>query len=118
MYLDMKRYGTDKFEFQILAEVEADKLKETEQQFIEKLKPIYNDKNPNGLNIEKRKEYNREYQKTDKGKETRRKAVNKYDNQLCYYNGETLTLNALHTRFQRAGITHPTVEAKKYLIKD
>ena len=35
MYQDMKKYGIDKFVFEILAEVEADKLKETEQKFIE-----------------------------------------------------------------------------------
>lgn len=28
---------------------------------------------------------------------------------------ETLTLNALTARFSRAGIEHPTLEAKKYL---
>ena len=39
LYQDMKRYGTDKFAFEILAEVEADKLKEKEQEFIETLKP-------------------------------------------------------------------------------
>ena len=42
MYLDMQKYGLDNFDFQMLAEVEIDRLKETEQQFIEKLKPTYN----------------------------------------------------------------------------
>ena len=130
MYLDMQKYGVDKFEFQVIAEVETDKLKETEQKFIEKLKPTYNDRNANGLDVErhkesqrkasikyrktdKNKEYQKEYQKTDKGKESHRK----YNNQLCYYNGETLTLNALSTRFMRQGIPHPTLEAKKYLLQ-
>ena len=40
-----------------------------------------------------------------------------YNNQLCYYNGETITLCALSKRFRKAGIDHPTAEAKKYLIK-
>ena len=40
-----------------------------------------------------------------------------YHNQLCYYNGETLTLNALAKRFYKAGIEHCVLEAKKYLIK-
>ena len=39
LYKDMRKYGVDKFELQILAEVEVDKLKEEEQQFIETLKP-------------------------------------------------------------------------------
>ena len=113
MYIDMRKYGIDKFEFEILAEVEADKLKETEQQFIELLKPTYNDRNANGWDIERRKEY----MKSDKCKESHKKSSKKYDNQLCYYNGQTLTLAALKARFSRAGIEHPTKEAKKYIIK-
>ena len=113
MYLDMKHYGTDKFEFEILEEVEIDKLKETEQQFIEKLKPTYNNYNANGCDIERRKEY----KQSNKCKESNKKARNKYKNQLCYYNGETLTLNTLSARFYRAGVEHCVLEAKKYLIK-
>ena len=116
MYIDMKKYGVDKFEMQIIAEVEADKLKETEQQFIETLKPTYNQMNAKGLNIERRKKYNKEYEKTDKRKKSRKKYNNKYDNQLCCYNGETLTLAALAARFRKAGIPNPNIEAKKYLL--
>ena len=112
MYMDMEKYGLDKFVFEILEEVEEGKLKETEQEFIELLKPTYNNYNANGWNIERLKEYNKEYQKSDK----RKKYKKKYDNQLCFYNGETLTLNALAQRFWRKGIPHPTLEAKKYLI--
>ena len=39
----------------------------------------------------------------------------KYHNQLCYYNGETLTLNALIKRLMRQGISNPVKEAKKYI---
>ena len=152
MYLDMKKYGTDKFIFEILEEVEIDKLKKTEQQFIETLKPTYNDRNANGFDTERRKEsqkkynksdkfkkyqkeyqktdkfkkYQKEYQKTDKCKKYQKeyhksdkfkKYQKEYTNQLCIYNDETLTLNALSKRFRRAGIPHPTAEAKKYLIK-
>ena len=148
LYQDMKRYGLDYFIFEILAEVEVDKLKEKEQQFIETLKPAYNNNNAKGLNIERHKENNREYEKTDKckkyrneyrkthrdeineyqkeymkeyektdkRKESHRKASNKYQNQLCYYNDQTISLNALSLRFRRQGIPHPTLEAKKYLI--
>ena len=147
LYKDMKKYGVDKFEFQVIAEVEVDKLKESEQKFIETLKPVYNSCNAKGLNIERCKETkkkyqksdkgkesqkkyqksdkgkeaqrkaNNKYQKSDKGKESNRKSCNKYNNQLCLYNDETLTLGALRTRFQRAGIPHPTEEAKKYLLQ-
>ena len=112
MYLDMQNYGVDKFEFQIIAEVEADKLKEAEQQFIEILKPTYNSNRANGLDIERYKQY----QKTDKCKEYQKEYQKEYRNQLCCYNGETLSLDALSKRFKRQGIPHSTVEAKKYLL--
>ena len=126
MYIDMQKYGVEKFDFEVIEEAEEGKLKETEQQFIEKLKPTYNDRNANGWDIErykdyqksdKRKKYKKEYNKTDKGKKSRKKANNKYYSQLCCYNGETLTLNALRIRFKRRGIINPIAEAKKYLIK-
>ena len=133
LYQDMQKYGVEKFEFQVIAEVEAEKLKKTEQEFIEKLQPTYNQMNAKGLNIERYKETKKEYQKTSKGKESHRKANNKYkksnkgkesnrksckkyNNQLCLFNGETITLNALSMRFLRQGIPHSTQEAKKYLI--
>ena len=124
MYLDMKRYGTDKFELQILAEVEIDKMKELEQKFIETLKPTYNSNNANGLNIERKKEYNKEYlkeymkeyEKTDKYKEYQKEFYKEYNSQPCCYNGETLTLCALRNLFSRAGNPHPQLEAKKYLV--
>ena len=112
MYLDMQKYGVDSFVFEILEEVEAGKLKEMEQQFIETLKPTYNNYRAKGLDVERYIEYKKEYNKSDKGKETDKK----YKNQLCCYNGETLTLNALSIRFCRAGIPHPVLEAKKYLL--
>ena len=120
MYLDMRKYGIDKFAFEILEVVEEDSLKEKEQEFIETLNPTYNQMNANGWDIERRKEfqkeYQKEYQKTDKYKESHRKASNKYNNQLCCYNNETLTLTALRTRFRRQALSNPTAEAKKYLV--
>ena len=112
MYHDMRKYGVDKFVFEILEEVEESFLKEKEQQFIETLKPTYNNRNANGWDIERYKES----QKTEKGKKSHKKAQNKYESQLCFYNGQTLTLNALRKRFKRKGIINPTQEAKKYLL--
>ena len=112
MYIDMQKYGLDNFDFQILAEVEEGKLKDAEQKFIEILKPTYNSNRANGWDIERYKKYKKEYKKSDKYK----KYMKEYQNQLCSYNGETLTLNALSTRFQRAGIPHSTIEARKYLV--
>lgn len=104
LYQDMQKYGVDKFAFEILAKVEPDKLKEKEQQFIETLKPTYNSNNAKGLNIERYKEHYKEYQK-------------EYQNQLCNYNGKTMTLSALRKRFERQGLSNPTKEAKKYLLE-
>ena len=130
MYQDMIKYGLDKFAFEILAEVEEDSLKEAEQEFIEKLQPTYNNYNAKGFDFERykktQKEYNKEYEKTEKRKkykkeyektEKRKKYQKEYDNQLCCFNGETLTLCALSTRFRKKGISNPTQEAKKYLLQ-
>lgn len=114
MYLDMEKYGTDKFEMQILEEVEPDSLKEKEQWFIEKLKPTYNNRRANGLDTERQKEY----QKSDKNKKRQKEYDEKYRNQLCSYNSEILTLAALVARFRRAGIKNPTLEAKKYILNN
>ena len=108
LYQDMRKYGVDKFVFEVIEEAEESFLKEKEQKFIETLKPTYNNRNANGWDIDRYKEYQKEYQKSDKCKE--------YNNQLCFYNGETLTLQALRKRFERKGIPHPTIEAKKYLL--
>ena len=102
LYQDMQEYGVDKFRFQILAPVMPEYLKQVEQEFIEMLKPTYNDINAKGESIERLKARTK-------------KACKKYYSQLCEYKGETLTLKALFRRFQRAGIPHPTLEAKKYL---
>lgn len=105
LYQDFQKFGLDKFKFQVLAPVTPENLKQVEQEFIELLKPAYNDRRANGWNIERIKETFKEFQK-------------KYNHQLCFYNGETLTLRALSMRFRRAGIEHPTLEARKYLIKE
>ena len=122
LYLDMKKYGLDKFVFEILAEVEIGQLKEAEQQFIETLKPTYNNRRANGWDFERHKETHRKaqkkYEKTDRRKEYKKEYQKEYQNQLCCYNGETLTLNALYKRFRRRGIQHPFIEAKKYLINN
>ena len=129
MYHDMQKYGVDKFVFEVIEEAEESFLKEKEQYFIETLNPTYNNYNAKGLNIEKRKKSKKEYRKTDKYKEYQKeyqKEYNKtdkykkykkeYDNQLCCYNGQTLTLGALRKRFKRKGIINPVLEATKYLL--
>ena len=118
MYLDMQKYGTDKFVFQVIEEAEIGQLKVAEQYFIETLKPTYNQMNAKGLNIERYKDYQKSDKRKKYQKEYHRKYDKEYQNQLCSYNGENLTLKALRIRFQKAGIEHPTKEAKKYIIKE
>ena len=105
LYQDFQEYELDKFRFQILAPVIPEHLKQVEQEFIEMLHPTYNDRRANGWNTERNKEIHRENNK-------------KYNNQLCSYKGETLTLCALSSRFRKAGIKHPDLEAKKYLLDE
>ena len=76
------------------------------------MKPTYNDRNANGYNIERRKERHKERNK----KKRNREYQEEYRNQLCIYNNEILTLNALAKRFSKAGAEHPQIEAKKYLL--
>lgn len=105
LYHDMQEYGLGCFSFEVLKEVETQYLRQEEQKFIELLKPTYNTINAKGENIERLKSQ-------------LKKACKKYYSQICIYNGETLTLKALFRRFQRAGIPHPTQEAKKYLTNN
>lgn len=118
MYLDMQKYGVDKFDFQILVQVGTDQLKEIEQEFIEKLQPTYNDRRADEMDVEKQKTRARKYRVSYKGKAASRKYNKKYFSKICNYNGEELTLRALSNRFYRAGIEHPVLEAKKYLEKN
>lgn len=126
LYLDMQKYGVDKFRFQILAPVMPEYLKDVEQEFIDLLHPTYNNIRANGLDVERYKEYQKEYWQSEKGKENMKRyrqsekgkeLKKRYQHQLCSYNGETLTLNALTQRLHKAGVEHSTLEAKKYLIK-
>ncbi len=120
LYKDFQKYGLENFRFQILAPVMEEYLKQVEQEFIEMIKPAYNDRRANGWDVERQKERQKEatrkYQQSDKGKVASRKAVRNYYSKICNYNGEIITLGNLATRFWSQGIEHPTVEAKKYLL--
>ena len=101
LYQDMQKYGVDKFRFQILVPVMPECLRQVEQELIDMLKPTYNNNNAKGWDTER---YNED--------------CKRYYRQLCFYNGQTLKLGALIKRFQKSGIPHSAIEAKKYLIKD
>lgn len=94
-----------------------------EQELIERYHPRYNSHRANtgleakkGREAEYNKEYDKKYQYQKQYRESHKEQKKQYENQLCCYNGETLTLCALSKRFRKAGIEHPTLEAKKYLI--
>lgn len=112
----------------------TDDYRKLEQKLIEQYNPIYNSIRANtGLGARKCREaeYMKEYRKTyreeilEEKKQyyvSHRKEIlekkKQYNNQLCSYNGKTLSLDALRKRFRRQGIPHSTIEAKKYLIGD
>lgn len=117
LYKDMAEFGRDNFIFEIIEE--TSNLKEREQYWIDKLKPSYNSYRASGFDIERYKEYQKEYQK-ERHKAHRDEELAKmkaYQSRLCFYDGETLTLNALTSRFHCQSIPHARVEAKKYLIE-
>ncbi len=125
LYKDMQEYGIESFMFAILAPVEPKYLRQVEQEFIEMLKPTYNNFRAYGIDVERRKASKKAYEQSEKRKayhkayeqsEKRKASKKAYESQLCSYNGEILTLNALVKRFRKAGMSNPTVEAKKYLI--
>ena len=101
LYKDMAQYGLNNFTFEVLEE--AADIKEREQYWIEHLKPSYNNLWAKGRNIERHIKANR-------------RCTKDYFSRLCFYEGETLTLRALSSRFYRQGIQHPTLNAKKYLL--
>ena len=104
--LDVERRKKNKKEYK-----KSEKYKKYQKEYQKEY-----DKKHYQQNREKYKKYQKEYyqQKSDKCK----KHQKEYDNQLCSYNSEILTLCALATRFIKAGIEHPTKEAKKYLLNN
>lgn len=112
LYKAMASYGLDNFTFEIIER--TDNLREREQYYIEQLKPSYNNNWAQGLDIERSRLYNIEYHKAHYDYELAK--MKAYNNRLCLYKGETLTLNALAFRFRQQGIVHPYKEAKKYLL--
>lgn len=116
LYKDMAKFDRDNFVFEIVEE--TNNLKEREQYWIDRLEPGYNVMRAKGPGREYWKEYHKEYskkyQKDHRAKHLDQRKV--YNNRLCLYRGETLTLGALSSRLHKQGITHPCKEAKKYLI--
>ena len=120
LYKAMASYGLENFTFEIIEK--TDNLREREQYYIEQLKPSYNSVYAKGCDIERYERYkesNRRYRKEwYKVNRDEQLAKNKERNsRLCLYEGETLTLIALSSRFTRQGIPHARLEAKKYLIE-
>ena len=133
LYKDMAQYGRENFIFEVIEK--TNNLLIREQYFIEQFKPVYNSIRATGLDTERikntKKLCNKAYYQIHRDEHlVKRKAYYQihrdeylvkrkiYNSRLCLYDGETLTLKALTNRFWRKGISHPTIEAKKYLIGD
>ena len=116
LYKSMAQYGRDNFTIEVIEE--TDNLKEREQYYIECLKPSYNNYRAKGWDIERSKETHKrnhkEWYEIHRDEHLTKMKANY--SRLCFYEGETLTLSALTKRFQRQGIPHYTLEAKKYLL--
>ena len=112
-------YKQDLYQFlqsnQITIEFQlTEDYRRAEQKMIEIHQPIFNAYRANtgcgarkGRVVEYSKEYNKKFNY---------ESQKQYNKQLCNYNNEILTLDALQTRFRRKGIEHPVLEAKKFLI--
>lgn len=105
--------------------------RQLEQHLIEQYNPKYNQVRAytgitsNGNRTEYRKEHRHKFHEEhletmrkyrESNKEKIKQQNNQYYKQLCNYNGEILTLNALKQRFLKQGVEHSFIEAKKYLI--
>ena len=123
LYKGMAQYGLGNFIFEVLEE--TDNLKEREQYWIKQLKPSYNNNRAQGWDTDRYKEWNeihrderlayfKAYHQAHRNEQLSKSKD--YYSRLCFYEGETLTLNALSLRFRQQGIPHPTLNAKKYLI--
>ena len=108
LYQAFIKYGLNNFTFDIIEETTD--LHNREQYYIEQLNPSYNNLYAKGRNTERRKEW----KKTNRDKQLAK--MKDYNNRLCFYENETLTLGALSRRFRRQGIANPCKEAKKYLL--
>ena len=101
LYQAFIKYGLNNFTFDIIEETTD--LHNREQYYIEQLNPSYNNNWAKGQNIERHIK-------------TNRRCTKDYFSRLCFYDGGTLTLRALSSRFRRQGIPHPTLNAKEYLL--
>lgn len=121
LYQDMSQYGKNNFIFEVLEETTD--LRNREQYWIEQLKPSYNNNWAKGWNTEQYKKAHKEAHRrlskewNEIHRDERLAYGKAYYSRICFYEGETLTLNTLSARFCYQGIPHPTLEAKKYLIE-
>ena len=123
LYKSMAQYGRDNFVFEIIEK--TDNLKDREQYWIDRLKPIYNINRAKGKDKDKIRQYYKEYHKVhreennarmEKYNNAHRAEINNYYQRLCLYEGKTLTLNVLKYKLSKLGFSHPVQEAKKYLL--
>ena len=66
-------------------------------------------------NTDNIKQYKKQYYKEHA--DNIKQKTKQYRNQKCLYENELLSFAALIKRFAKQGIEHPTLEAKKYLLR-
>ena len=116
LYKAMAQYGRDNFTIEVIEETTD--LHNREQYYIEQLKPSYNNNWAKGQDTKRYKETirqgSKEWYKAHRNEKLTKNKANY--SRLCFYEGKTLTLNALSMRLYRQGIPHARLEARKYLI--
>lgn len=114
MYKDMKKYGVEKFKFELVYQCCEPLLTTFEQLLIKKENPYYNSKYASGRDGKKRAISDK--RSGNKYREKHSESLKLKRNKTCNYKGHLCTLNALYVRFLRNGVIHPFIEAKKYVI--
>ena len=112
LYLDMQKYGLEKFLFEGIEECLPEDLKTNEQKWIEELKPTYN-RNA-AYSTKKGSDYVLEWERNHKEQYITR--MKKYYQRDCLYKGEQLSYNALVSRLRKLGVKSPNATANKYVI--
>lgn len=148
LYQDMAQYGLDNFGIEILEETnnlhekeqyfisllcptynknrangyDFDRYKDTYRNYYNEhhIEIIEKSKEYNEAHKEEHKNRVKNYRKNNKAQYNsyQNEYMYKYQNRICLYMGETITLQALARRFRKQGIDKPTAEAKKYLVSD
>ncbi len=107
--------GIDNFDFRILKQfdnnISIQDLRNEEQKYINSFSNLQNKKRTEGNGLTKK-----EYSKI--GRDRRFMKLLEQKKQLCKYDNQYFTLNALSIKLRKEGVEHPYEIAKKYILID